>query len=129
MKDIANGVGAACEETFPGSSPPLRQLPVKQIKIRTLWHYRAAVEAAQRLADAPEGTAQFRRRQELTAAMHDMNHIIWQTRIESRSRIFSYSGFSSKQKQKPRVRTGRIAFVAGFRRSVAEFRRRFGKAE
>jgi hypothetical protein len=41
------------------------------MKIRTPQQYRAAVEEAQRLADASEGTAQFRRPQELMAAMHD----------------------------------------------------------
>jgi hypothetical protein len=41
------------------------------MKIRAPQDYRAAVEEAQRVADAPEGTAQFGRRQELTAAMHE----------------------------------------------------------
>jgi hypothetical protein len=48
------------------------------MKIRTPEQYRTAVEEAQKLASAREGTADFKRRQELTAAMHDyeLTHII-----------------------------------------------------
>ena len=39
--------------------------------IQTPEEYRAAVEEAQRLEDAPEGTPEFKRRQELVTAMQD----------------------------------------------------------
>ena len=46
--------------------------------IQTPEEYRAAVEEAQRLEDAPEGTPEFRRRQELVTAMHEyeLDHLI-----------------------------------------------------
>jgi hypothetical protein len=40
------------------------------MRIETPEHYRIAIEEARELESAPEGTPEFERRQELTAAMH-----------------------------------------------------------